>query len=159
MTAPLLPDCAQTHRTGLSDAVLREIAGHLERLASDPAFEETIDLRSLPMTGRDREELLERLGLGEVEAVLNLAGETRIAETAHAGVWHIHHMGARNKTASEQIVVTLVPEILKAHPADVAIAAASLRGSITAHTDLTDSASGAAGNAASQTVQLQGERS
>ena len=53
--------------TGMAQSLLREIAQHLERLARTGA-RHAIDLRSLPMTRADREELEALLGRGEVAA-------------------------------------------------------------------------------------------
>ena len=114
---------------------LREIAGHLEQLAADSAYDDAIDLRSLPMSDTDRDELMERLGKGEVVAVLDLAGETRVTETAYPGVWHIAHMGEGGRIASELVAITRVPEILQSHPDDIAIAAARLRADIAPDAD------------------------
>jgi len=112
-------------RTGMVDAVLREIAELLEKLAvsGEPGF---IDLRSMPMTDADRAELEERLGRGEVEASLDVAGTSEVRETGYAGVWWIRHAGAGGKVAAEEIAVAEVPEILKAHHADIAAAASRL---------------------------------
>ena len=111
--------------TGMAKSLMVEIARKLEHLArtGEPG---AIDLRSLPMTARDREELDELLGRGDVEATLHVAGESEIRETRYAGVWWVRHGGSGGHTAAELIEITLVPDILAAHPDDIADAAASI---------------------------------
>ncbi|WP_144290076.1 hydrogenase expression/formation C-terminal domain-containing protein [Ideonella sp. A 288] len=105
-------------------AVLREVARLLDALAHDPMLDETVDLHSLPLSEPDREGLRQRLGRGEVEAVFNLAGPTRVTETAYAGVWWVRHADADadDRSVLEQIVVARVPALLLAHPDDIATA-------------------------------------
>ena len=104
--------------SGNAAALLREIAALLEalvRLGEGGA----IDLKSLPLSAADRDWLLERLGKGEVEINLNIAGGSRIRETAYAGVWWVEHRGENGATTSEFIEVSYVPELVSAHPDDV----------------------------------------
>ncbi|NWG73259.1 MAG: hydrogenase expression/formation protein, partial [Rubrivivax sp.] len=89
-----------------------------------------IDLRSLPLDDAQRQMLRARLGHGEVRAVVDVAGPTTVDETAFAGLWWVRHEGADGGVLAEQIVVARVPELLFAHPADVADAAARLRGAL-----------------------------
>lgn len=114
-------------RTGLANAVLREIVTHLDTLVESGA-ETAIDLRGLPMTDADRAELEERLGHGEVSAVLTVAGRSEVWETAVSGVWWVRHLGDGGRVAAEEIVVARVPEILATHPDDARDALARLRG-------------------------------
>lgn len=104
--------------TGLADSVLREIPAMLDRLieTGEPG---AIDLHSLPMTDADREELRERLGVGEVHVELEVSGLSRIDETGIPGVWWVRHEGAEGKLAAELIEVTQVPAILLSHPDDM----------------------------------------
>ena len=113
-------------RTGLAAAVLQEITQLLAKLA-DTGAAGSIDLRSLPMTDADRDELEERLGRGEVQADLSVAGTSQVWETGYSGVWWIRHLGAGDKIAAEEIAVTNVPEILVSHSADIAAAASRIR--------------------------------
>ena len=87
----------------------------------------SIDLRSLPLSDADREELEEALGRGEVRAELDIAGASEVWETRYPGVWWIRHRGAGDKIASEEISVCRVPEILITHPVDIQAAAGRLR--------------------------------
>jgi len=111
--------------SGLPDAILMEIAELLERLV-DEGINGAIDLRSLPMSDEDRACLEDRLGYGEVNATLDVAGQTEIIETAYPGVWWVRHLDGRGRVAAEQIVVTRVPDILISPPEDIRAAAARL---------------------------------
>jgi hypothetical protein len=112
--------------SGVADAVVHEVARLLRRLAVDPDFADVIDLRSLPMADADRASLRQRLGDGEIDAALNLAGLTRIRDTAYSGVWWARHADADNRCVLEQIIVARVPELLMAHLADIDAAAVRL---------------------------------
>lgn len=115
-----------TQGTGMAWSILSEVAQRLHTLAecNEPS---TIDLRSLPLTQADREQLQELLGHGEVSIRLEIAGVTEIRETAYSGVWWIRHMGAGGLVATEELAVTRIPEILPSDPHDVAAAAARIR--------------------------------
>ena len=118
--------CLSDRATGIALSVLSEITNLLEQLAKtgEPA---SIDLRSLPLSDVDREQLEEVLGHGEVMIELELAGKTEIWETTFPGVWWIRHRGAADKIATEEIAVCRVPEILMTHPVDIEAAAGRLR--------------------------------
>jgi len=118
--------CMSRHSTGMVHSILSEIAQRLQALAEQDK-PSSIDLHSLPLTHRDREELEEMLGRGEVSVRLELAGPTKIWETAYAGVWWIRHMGAGERIATEEIAITHVPEILLSQPDDVVAAARRIR--------------------------------
>jgi len=60
------------------------------------------------------------LGKGELRCSLALLGKTEVWETAYTGVWWVRHLGADDRVSSETIEITWVPEILRAHPDDVA---------------------------------------
>lgn len=111
-------DAITTPLPGMADAILRELA---ELLAAFVATgeEASIDLRGgLPMSDADRERLAERLGHGEVSAIVSVAGESEVWETAVSGVWWVRHRGGDGRIAAESVVVTRLPEILATHPDD-----------------------------------------
>ena len=104
---------------GMADSLLQEIAERLAAFAN-AGEASAIDLRSLPMAPSDRDELEERLGHGDVSAMLDVAGRSEVWETGYAGVWWVRHFGAGDAVAAERIEITAVPEILVAHSADIA---------------------------------------
>ncbi len=120
---------ADVFRTGMADSLMREIGGLLETLARTgvPA---ALDLRSLPMTAADRDELAARLGRGEVDILFDVAGESEAWETAYAGVWWVRHYGADLQVAVERIEIGPVPEMLAASQADIAAAARRMAGDL-----------------------------
>lgn len=121
---PIEPNGPQT-LTGMAEAVLREIAALLEAFASTGAVA-AIDLASLPLSDADREELEKRLGRGEVEATISVAGDSEVWETAYAGVWWVRHRGLGGRLACEQIAVTATPDILITDREDARAAASRL---------------------------------
>lgn len=118
--------CQSLLRTGMARSILSEVAERLNRLAYRGQAT-SIDLRSLPMTDADREELESLLGRGEINASLALLGRTEIWETAYAGVWWVRHLDGNERVSSEELAVTFAPDILMSHPADVQVAAHRLR--------------------------------
>jgi hydrogenase-1 operon protein HyaF len=112
------PDPAGSPRTGMAQSLLREIAERLATLAGTGEAS-AIDLRGLPMTAGDREELEEALGRGDVSATIELAGRSEVWETGYAGVWWLRHFGAGDNVAAEFIEITRIPDILAAHPDDI----------------------------------------
>lgn len=118
-------------RTGMAESLLSEIAERLADLA-DSGEASAIDLRSLPMTPSDTEELEERLGRGDVAAALDVAGRSEVWETRYAGVWWVRHFGAGDTIAAERIEITAVPEMLVTHGADISAASKTLRGDLAA---------------------------
>lgn len=119
-------DCCAQDATGLADAILSEIADLLEQFAL-AGSEASIDLGGLPMTDADRAALAEKLGRGEVEARLDVAGRSEVWETGYAGVWWVRHLGADGRVVSEEIAITHVPAILLTHRDDARAAARRLR--------------------------------
>ena len=118
--------CYSNTSTGMAKAVMAEVAEALGKLVAHRESS-TIDLRSLPLTDADLEELDQLLGRGEVEATIQVIGKTEVHETRFAGVWWLKHRGAEDRVALEQIVVTLVPDILCAQKEDVLLAADAIQ--------------------------------
>jgi hydrogenase-1 operon protein HyaF len=107
-------------------ALLREIEALLAELVAS-GRNGRIDLRSLPLLPGDDARLAALLGEGEVDAALEVTGDTRVRETGVAGVWWVTHANADGETVAEFIEVTLVPEILKTHPQDARVGLTQLR--------------------------------
>jgi len=118
--------CISQQSTGMAYSILAEIGQMLNAL-SEHGESGGIDLRSLPMTDTDREQLQDMLGHGEVRVEMDLAGASEIWETSYPGVWWIRHKGAGDRISTEEIAITPAPEILFSHPADIAKAAARIQ--------------------------------
>ena len=112
---------AQNLKSELAETVLREISALMQRLI-ETGETGIIDLRSLPLSSWDRQQLAGALGEGEVKALVNVGGTSTVSETQFSGVWWIRHEGADGRVAAEQVVVARVPEFLLAHPADIGAA-------------------------------------
>ncbi|MGO9484815.1 MAG: hydrogenase expression/formation C-terminal domain-containing protein [Rhodomicrobium sp.] len=108
-------------KSGVVDAVVREIAAMMERLleTGEPGI---VDLRSSPMTDLHRFELAEKLGDGEVRAIVNAGGASTVFETKFAGVWWVRHENTEGRILSERIIVARAPGVLLAHPSDISAA-------------------------------------
>lgn len=71
-----------------------------------------LDLKSLPLTPNDLEQLRLILGKGEVEAIITALGPTHVSETLIPGVWWVTHKNSNDEVINEFIEVTSLPEIL-----------------------------------------------
>jgi hydrogenase-1 operon protein HyaF len=125
MTSDTAEDPAGPLRTGMAESLLREISRALAALA-ETGTRDAIDLRSLPLTPADRDELEQALGRGEVSVAFEIGGRSELWETSFAGVWWLRHLGAGDQIAAETIEITPLPDILTSHPDDIAVAAARL---------------------------------
>lgn len=126
------PLAAEAAPDAVAEAVLREVATMLQQLASDPGFDDAVDLLSLPLGDNGRARLRARLGTGEVEATLELGGRTHIHETAYAGAWWVKRLDDDGRALFEQIVIARVPALLRAHPEDAGAAAQRLAAELVA---------------------------
>jgi len=106
--------------TGNAPPLLRELAEQVRRLleSGEPS---AIDLSALPLTPADLDWLREKLGEGEIAVTLQASGVSTLNETACPGVWWVTHRNEQGAVASQFIEVAFVPELVKAHPQDVAI--------------------------------------
>lgn len=112
--------------SGNSKALLSEMLRLLERLVADGEVG-SIDLRSVPLTADDIEELGRVLGTGSVDARVDALGESRVRETRFAGIWWVTHCNEAGETVAELIEVCGIPAILQAPPEDIADGAILLR--------------------------------
>lgn len=119
---------------GLGDgvaAILAELATLLEQL-SERQVAAAIDLRSLPMSPEDRDELQRRLGEGEVQASVHAGGLSTLRETSFAGIWWVMHRDAQGELIAELLEVAHVPQILASTSDEASAAASALRERISA---------------------------
>jgi hydrogenase-1 operon protein HyaF len=106
--------------SGNAPPLLREISELLRRLL-ETGESAAIDLSALPLTPPDLDWLRDKLGEGEIAVTLQASGESTLNETACPGVWWVTHRNEQGAVTSQFIEVTLVPELVKAHPQDVEI--------------------------------------
>lgn len=88
-----------------------EILAHLERFLENGEAA-AIDMRSLPMAPNEYNELIDMLGQGELDLTIDMAGPTRIRETAYSGVWWVQHKGPDDRILSEYIEINRIPDFL-----------------------------------------------
>jgi hydrogenase-1 operon protein HyaF len=115
----------------MARAIAREVA---QMLADSGQGGEggIIDLRSLPMSPEEMQELEDILGQGEVQATIAVSGHSEVRETGHAGVWWVRHFDSTGAIQSQQIVVARIPEILCADAQDMARAGVALADALSA---------------------------
>lgn len=106
--------------TSNATPLLHELAEQVRRLL-ESGETAAIDLSALPLTPADLDWLREKLGEGEIAVTLNARGESTFNETACPGVWWVTHHNENGAVTSQFIEVAFVPELVKAHPQDVAI--------------------------------------
>lgn len=111
---------AESGLSGNALPLLREISERL-RCLLETGETGAIDLSALPLTPADLVWLQEKLGEGEIAVTLQANGVSTLNETACPGVWWIEHRNEHGAVTSQFIEVTLVPELVKAHPKDVEI--------------------------------------
>lgn len=112
-------------RSALAQSILGEVAELLAAFAVDGTTG-AIDLRSLPLTPSERDELETTLGRGDVVVGLDVAGASEIWETGYSAVWWVRHFGAGDNVAAERIEIAAIPEIVAAHRDDAAAAVVQL---------------------------------
>ena len=103
--------------TGNAPPLLNEIL-HAVNALIETGQETTIDLGAMPFAPGDERIFEEILGTGEVSAVLDVMGESRIQETAIPGVWRIDHFDEDGEYQSRFIEITFIPQILKTQRED-----------------------------------------
>jgi hydrogenase-1 operon protein HyaF len=103
---------------GLVDALLVEIAGLLQALINE-GIGGSIDLLGLPLSASCLAALEQRLGTGEVTAVLTAAGKSEFRETDFPAVWWTNHADETGRIVAMLLDVSFIPQILLADIDDV----------------------------------------
>jgi hydrogenase-1 operon protein HyaF len=111
---------ADSGLTGNAPPLLRELLEQVKRLL-DTGETSAIDLSALPLTPADLDWLRDKLGAGEIAVTLQASGESTLNETACPGIWWVTHRNEQGAVTTQFIEVAFVPELVKAHPQDVAL--------------------------------------
>ena len=117
---------------GNVEPIMHEVIHALDRLL-DQDEPTVIDLASLPFAPGELEELEEYLGTGELTAVLDALGKSRIRETIYPGVWWLEHRNTEGEVVGRYIEITRTPEILMSQDADITAGRALLRDRLEEH--------------------------
>jgi hydrogenase-1 operon protein HyaF len=80
----------------------------------------SIDLRSLPLTRGDYDELAAALGEGAVSASIDAIGKSDLRETRYPGVWRVTHRNEGGEIVADLIEVCDAPAMLRAPAEDAA---------------------------------------
>jgi hydrogenase-1 operon protein HyaF len=106
-------------------AILHELLAKLRDLAAK-GWTSSIELRRLPLTSADREQLRALLGQGEVIAEISALGPSKITKTRFSGAWWVEHKNADGDKVGESIEIAPVPQMLPAAPSNTQEAADAL---------------------------------
>jgi len=109
---------ADTSSVGNIAALLAEISTMLEQLLGR-GNSSMIDLKSLPLSPQEYEQLRFTLGQGEVTARLEAIGPSEIIETHYPGVWWVTHYNVEGDIIADMIEIASVPSILHSQPEDM----------------------------------------
>ncbi|MTW20514.1 hydrogenase expression/formation C-terminal domain-containing protein [Allochromatium palmeri] len=118
---PVRVDChmRQAGDPFMIDSVLSEIQTSLRRLI-ESGRPSVIDLRSLPrMRSATYQALKDALSTGEVTAVIEADVKITVRETQYPGVWWLTHANEQGGIVTEFIEITMIPDILRPHAADL----------------------------------------
>ncbi len=110
--------------------ILHEIRHALHNLLTKRQ-ETTLDLRNLPLSKTDREQLLLFLGKGEVTAELKTLGHSLIWETSFSGIWVVEHYDADEHLLGQYLEITWMPMILNSQSQDIETSLATLQTHLT----------------------------
>jgi len=111
-------ESADTSSIGNIAALLAEISTMLEQLIGSGTGS-MIDLKSLPLSPQEYEQLRLILGQGEVTARLEAIGPSEIIETRYPGVWWLTHYNVEGDIIADMIEIASVPAILHSQPEDM----------------------------------------
>jgi hydrogenase-1 operon protein HyaF len=109
-----------TSSIGNIAALLAEISTMLEQLIGR-GTSSMIDLKSLPLSPQEYEQLRFTLGQGEVTARLEAIGPSEIIETHYPGVWWVTHYNVEGDIIADMIEIASVPGILHSQPEDMRV--------------------------------------
>ncbi len=104
--------------TGNVTPLLHEVRHALQGLL-ECGQETVIDLRSLPMGPGEEDQIVEQLGLGEVQVRLSALGPSEINETRYPGVWLITHRNNDGDIIGKFIEVCAIPRLVTAQDEDI----------------------------------------
>jgi hydrogenase-1 operon protein HyaF len=104
-------------------SLLGQLESSLEKLIAS-GEQGTIDIQALPV---HRQALADCLGSGDVEANVEALGRTHVRETGICGVWWVTHYNMSSEIVAEIIEICEIPEIFRAHPAQLRSSLEQLR--------------------------------
>lgn len=113
--------------TGLANSLYFQILEAIQKLFNE-GKPEIISLKTLPLTAEDLAEIDKFLGMGEIEAKIDVAGLSKVWETKFSGVWRVCHFSRDEKLMVDEIIIDFVPQILLSHSQDIEMAMRKLEG-------------------------------
>lgn len=117
-TIPISIESLQIDSDLTTQTLLHEIKQMLSALVT-AGINNTIDLKTIPLTTGTYQQLKAALGQGEIQVEINLMGITSVIETSISGVWWLTHKNEEGSVISELIEVTRIPDILVTDMLDI----------------------------------------
>lgn len=105
--------------TGNIRALLHELTGLLDAWLNRGETA-SIDLRSLPLSRGDYDELGIALGTGAVSASVEAIGPSEVRETRYPGVWRVTHRNEAGEVVADLLEICDTPAILRSPTEDAA---------------------------------------
>lgn len=118
MNGPNVFAVSVDYPTGNVTPLLHEICHALEQLLAT-GKPTAIDLRAMPLSPGEEEDIERSLGRGEVSAHLQALGPSDVFETAIPGVWLVTHRNADDEIVGKFVEITRMPAILKSQITDI----------------------------------------
>ncbi|MES9831215.1 MAG: hydrogenase expression/formation protein [Candidatus Thiodiazotropha sp. LLP2] len=118
ITVKVVPSESTQNNHSNAIPILHEILHALQRFATDDE-PSCIDLRAIPFGPGDEEQLLSKLGEGEISVTMDSLGRSRIWETAFSGVWIIDHRNAEGERVALQVEIGRIPQIVLSQQEDI----------------------------------------
>ena len=100
-------------------ALLHELTGLLDAWLNHGETA-SIDLRSLPLSRGDYDELGVALGAGAVSASVEAIGASEVRESRYPGVWRVTHRNEAGEIVADLLEVCDTPAILRSPAEDAA---------------------------------------
>jgi len=106
------------YNSGNYDSILTEIKFALEQLLQQNKTH-CIDLRAMPWSPGEEEQLEKYLGRGEIAVELNALGKSTFYETQYSGVWMVSHYNEEGETIAKLIEISYLPDMIFAQKEDI----------------------------------------
>ena len=109
---------SQALDSGSLASLLSEIRYSLTQLVQDRTTH-SINLRAMPLSLAEEQQLEQYLGQGEVTITLNALGKSIFYETSYSGVWMVTHYNPEGEVSAKLIEISYMPEMLFSPEEDV----------------------------------------
>ncbi len=116
-------------QSGNLQSIVTEIYHALKKLLAKKNIHR-IDLRAMPWTAGEEQQLEQILGVGEVKIEMNAMGKSIFQETSYSGVWWISHYNDEGDVISRLIEISYLPDMIFAQQEDIKSALERLKNNL-----------------------------